>query len=83
MFHEWSFDFIIEMIGNNSFHFQIGEKNNQIEVHVEKITMGYISVSVFKRSEDFKVVGEYLTWKNKFERDKAFFEVMFSEHLVF
>ena len=82
MFYDWSFDFVIELFDDDCFYFQIGENNNQIEVHTKLLSYGQLEVSVYKRSDSFTVVGEYDLYENEFERNSEFFEVMFSEHLV-
>lgn len=83
MFFGWSFDFEIELIGDDCFNFQIGENNNEIEVHTQleedEKTLG---VYVYLRSENLERVGNYDLNEQEFERDFCFFEVMFSEHLI-
>ena len=84
MFYDWSFDFSIELFDDDRFYFQIGEKNNQLEVHTKmQEDENAIEISIYKqRSESSEVVGCYYLDDEEFERNSEFFEVMFSEHLV-
>ena len=68
-------------------HLNYMEKHNidEMEVFEAKIIKesNQIKVEIYKRSEDYEVIGMYYINEDKFKKSSHFWENMFTEHLLF
>lgn len=82
MFEDYSFDFDITEIDDESFDFKIGNENNIIHLCFdEKEDSGLVEITVLSRSESYKQLGEYNNETGEFESEYDFWETMFIEIL--
>jgi hypothetical protein len=89
MVYDYDFNFIISTPDDNMILFEIDTnkidvENNQIELHLElSENEKVITVSCYKRSEDYDIIGYYHITDNEFIKSSSFWETMFTEHLLF